>query len=184
LVKREVYINHWLREEGWLRFSKEPPESWSDIEGGAKAYSMDPGRVYLNLRGREPRGSVEPGEEYERVRKELAEGLSGLEDPETKESMVERVFKREELYTGGCYAQAPDLVVKPKRGYDLKGSIKKERLTDRGPLVGMHTYDDAFLYIEGQRLSKRVAEIVDLMPTILHLMGVSAPDDLDGSSLI
>jgi len=183
-VKKEVYINHWLREKGWLRFSKEPPESWVDIDGVSKAYNMDPGRIYVNLKGREPRGSVEPGEEYERVRKELVEGLSGLQDPETKESIVERVFRREELYVGGCYPQAPDLVVMPRRGYDLKGSIKKEGLTDRGPLVGMHTYDDAFLYIEGQRLSREVAEIVDLMPTILHLMGVSPPDDLDGSSLI
>ena len=183
-IEREVYLNHWLREKGWLSFTKEPPESWTDIDGSSKVYCMDPGRIYINLRGREGRGSVEPGREYEEFRSQLAKELAALMDPQSGEPMIEQVVKREEAYNGPCYPLAPDQVAMPRRGYDLKGSPKKDRLTDKGPLVGMHTYDDAFLYIEGQKIDKEVVEIVEVMPTILDLMGLPLPEDLDGTSLI
>jgi predicted AlkP superfamily phosphohydrolase/phosphomutase len=184
LMKKEVYINRWLQDNGWLSFSQDPPESLKDMHPDSKAYSMDPGRIFVNLRGREPQGSVDSGKEYEALRKDLTESLLGLTDPDTGEPMIERVYRREEIYSGECYDQAADLVAMPHRGYDLKGSIKKDVLTDRGVINGAHTYDDAMLYIRGQEINKEEAAIVDVMPTILQLMGVPIPDDVDGVSLI
>jgi len=184
LMKKEVYINRWLEDHGWLSFTKQPPESLNDIHPDSRAYSMDPGRIFINLRGREPRGSVDLGKDYEDVRSELIDSLSGLSDPDSGEPMIEKVYRREEIYSGECYAQAPDLVAMPYRGYDLKGSIKKDVLTDRGVINGAHTYDDAMLYIQGEDIQKDEASIVDVMPTILHLMGVPIPQDVDGAVLI
>jgi len=48
----------------------------------------------------------------------------------------------------------------------------------------MHTYDDALVYIKGHEIKKTDPEIIDLMPTILELMGIKPPNDLDGKSLI
>jgi len=98
--------------------------------------------------------------------------------------MIERVYRREEIYSGPCYDQAPDLVAMPHRGYDLKGSIKKDVLTDRGVINGAHTYDDAMLYVQGHEVRKDEVAIVDVMPTILHLMGVPIPEDVDGEVLV
>jgi len=145
---------------------------------------MDPGRIFINLRGREPLGSVNPGKEYETLRDQLVESLSGLRDPDSGETMIEKVYRREEIYTGECFPQAPDLVAMPHRGYDLKGSIKKDVLTDRGVITGAHTYDDAMLCIRGQEIAKEEAAIVDVMPTILKLMGVPIPQDVDGEVLV
>ncbi|MGB3904339.1 MAG: alkaline phosphatase family protein, partial [Anaerolineae bacterium] len=171
-------------DHGWLSFTKDPPESLKDIHPDSKAYSMDPGRIFINLRGREPQGTVNPGKEYEALRTELVEALGRLEDPESGESMIEAVYKREEIYSGQCYDQAPDLVAMPRRGYDLKGSVKKDVLTERGVINGAHTYDDALIYIQGHEISKGEAAIVDVMPTILHLMDVPIPGDVDGSVLV
>jgi predicted AlkP superfamily phosphohydrolase/phosphomutase len=184
LMNKEVYINRWLEDHGWLSFTEQPPDSLSDIHPDSRAYSMDPGRIFVNLRGREPQGSVELGKEYEAVRSELIDSLSALSDPEIGEPMIERVYRREEIYSGACYDQAPDLVAMPHRGYDLKGSIKKEVLTDRGVINGAHTYDDAMLYVQGHELRKDEVAIVDVMPTILHLMGVPVPEDVDGEVLV
>jgi len=184
LMKREVYINRWLEDNGWLCFTEQQPDSLKDIHPQSRAYSMDPGRIFVNLRGREPLGSVDPGQDYERVRGELINSLSALSDPESGEPIIERVYRREEIYSGPCYDQAPDLVAMPHRGYDLKGSIKKEVLTDRGVINGAHTYDDAMLYIQGQEVGKPEVAIVDVMPTILHLMGVPIPEDVDGEVLV
>jgi predicted AlkP superfamily phosphohydrolase/phosphomutase len=184
LMKKEVYINRWLEDKGWLSFSKRPPDSLKDIHPDARAYSMDPGRIFVNVKGREPGGGVQLGPEYEQVRKDIIASLSGLTDPDTGEPMIEGVYRREEIYSGECYAQAPDLVAMPCRGYDLKGSIKKDVLTDRGVINGAHTYDDAMLYIQGQQIQKDEVRIVDVMPTILHLMGVPIPQDVDGEVLV
>jgi len=183
-MKKEVFINRWLQDNGWLNFTKDPPDSLRDIHPDSKAYSMDPGRIFVNLRGREPQGSVDAGREYEALRKELTDALSELREPESGEPMIERVYKREEIYSGECYPQAPDLVAMPCRGYDLKGSIKKAVLTEKGVINGAHTYNDAMIYIQGQDIKKQEVAIVDVMPTILRLMDVPIPRDVDGSVLI
>ena len=183
-MKKEVFINRWLQDNGWLNFTKDPPDSLKDIHPDSKAYSMDPGRIFVNLRGREPQGSVDAGREYEALRKELTDALSELREPESGEPMIERVYKREEIYSGECYPQAPDLVAMPCRGYDLKGSIKKAVLTEKGVINGAHTYNDAMIYIQGQDIKKQEVAIVDVMPTILRLMDVPIPRDVDGSVLI
>jgi predicted AlkP superfamily phosphohydrolase/phosphomutase len=183
-LKKEVYVNRYLCDEGWLSFTREPPESLKDIDSKSRAYSMDPGRIFVNLRGREPLGCVEPGAEYEAARSGLIEALAELREPESGEPIIDRIYRREEIYSGHCYPQAPDLVAMPHRGYDLKGSIRKTTLFDKGAIVGCHTYDDALIYIQGAEITKEQAAIVDVMPTILHLMGVPIPDDVDGSVLV
>ncbi len=53
-------------------------------------------------------------------------------------------------------------------------------------MVGMHTYDDAFLYLNDAEISKEnnTFGLMDVMPTILKLMGVKLPEDLDGEPLL
>jgi predicted AlkP superfamily phosphohydrolase/phosphomutase len=182
-VKKEVYLNHWLEQNGWLRFTKASGVGLKDIEGSSRAYSLTPGRIYVNLQGREPRGSVAAGAAYEKVRQELIDSLTGLRDPDSGEMMIERVVRREELFPGEAYEAAPDLVVLPFDGYDLKGDLNKPKLTDKGALVGMHTYGDAILSIEGVEPRKDQLNIADAMPTLLGVMGLPIPPGLDGGDL-
>ena len=51
-------------------------------------------------------------------------------------------------------------------------------------MVGMHTYDDAMLYMGGQSLPEQEIDIRAVMPTILHLLAVAPPPDLDCQSLL
>jgi len=51
-------------------------------------------------------------------------------------------------------------------------------------MKGMHTGDDAFLYLHKHRLQKEQAEIVDVYPTVLSLMKIPPESDVDGVSLI
>jgi len=146
-VKREVNLNVWLQQEGLLRFQTSTPKSLEEIDGRSQAYSLIPGRFYINLRGREPRGSVEPGAEYEAVRNDLIARLLALRDPDNGELVIQRVEKRETLYGEGCSSLAPDLVALARYGYDLKDQISGRALFKAGMLKGMHTYDDAFLFV-------------------------------------
>ncbi len=185
-MKNEVFLNHWLQREGWLKLRTETPKSVKDIHQESKVYSLIPGRIYVNLAGRESSGSVRFPDEYERVRDEVKGALLGMTDPDSGERIIEEVFKREDLYHGPHYNDGPDLVAIPRNGYDLKGNLDKKELTYKGPLVGMHTYDDAFLYIKDIEVPKEDNQfgLMDVMPTILKFMEVTPPGDLDGEALI
>jgi len=146
-VKAEVNLNVWLQKEGLLQFQTSSPKSLEEIDGRrSRAYSLIPGRIYVNLKGREPRGSVEPGAEYEAVRDDLIERLLAWRSPDG-EPVIERVEKREDLYGEECTSLAPDLVALAHYGYDLKDQVSGNELFKTGKLKGMHTYDDAFLYV-------------------------------------
>ncbi len=179
-LKQEVYLNYWLQERGWLRLEGPKPKL-AQLTAASAAYSLDPGRIYLNVAGREPRGSVAPGAPYEALRDEIAAAALSLRDPDDGSPMVERVFRREEIYHGPYLEQAADLILAPARGYDLKGALGKEALTFKGSeLVGTHTYDDAMLYVRGHEILPGDWGIIDGLPTVLHLMGVPLPAGLDG----
>lgn len=182
-VQKEVYLNQYLREHGWLRLQPADgrPPTLADIDPSSRAYSLDPGRIYLNLAGREPRGSVQAGTQYERVREELAAELLALRDPDDGASVVDHVYRSEEIYHGESYANAPDLVVAPRVGYALKGALGRDYLTRKDDvLIGEHTHDDALLYISGHDVVTTTLTMQDVAPAIFALLRVPAPPGLDG----
>ncbi len=186
-IKKEVYVNRWLMDNGWLKLRNVPPDrqkGLDEIDPSSAAYSLDPGRVVIRVQGREKDGCVAPGAPYESLRGEIAAAALALRDPDSGEPFFQAVFKREDLYHGPYLQQAADLILAPYDGYDPKGPLYKGTLTYKGEeLVGMHTYDDAMLYVGGQSIPERRFSVLNVMPTILELMSVPSPPDLDGESL-
>lgn len=138
-IRQEVQLNAWLREQGWLSFDGEGLET---IGADARAFVLDPGRIHVHRSDRFPRGSVPP-EEAESVADEIAERLLALRYD--GQPVIREVFRGVEIYSGPFAARGPDLVALAHPGFDLKGSPAAERIFGRTALVGMHTYDDAFL---------------------------------------
>ena len=67
----------------------------------------------------------------------------------------------------------------------LKAKMEKSPLFRRTHRVGMHTYDDASLFIEGRDVERETAiSVVDVTSTIFDLMDLPVPDGLDGKSLL
>lgn len=170
-------------------------EDWSR----SVAYVLDSGvavegrRIRLNVRGREPHGIVAPGEEYERVRERIVAGMLALRD-EAGRPLVQRVYRREELYRGPYAEEGPDLVAlfaegvggigpSPElAGYSFDGPISMRLLKGNS---GNHRPDGIFI-AWGERIRRGQAvraDIVDVAPTVLHLLGVPAPADTDGRAL-
>lgn len=183
-LEQEVYINYWLKEEGYLYFRTIPPKSLHTIGKETKAYCMDPGRIYINLRGREPNGCVAPGYDYEQLRTTLISKLTEIKDPAAGIPVIDKAYRREEIYHGRYFDRAPDIIIEPKHGYDLKGAIHHKTLFDKGIFRGMHTYDDAFVYINHKNVNKQPLEIIDVTATILASLDIPVPHDMDGSNFI
>jgi predicted AlkP superfamily phosphohydrolase/phosphomutase len=183
-LDHEVKCNVWLEENGWLSFEDEDHESLSDIADETRAYSLIPGRFYINLEGREPRGSV-PEDEYESVRAELKADLEALEGPDGR-LVADRVVTKEDAFRGEHDEIAPDLVVIPNDGFDLKAGFRGgDDVFDIGPRNGMHSFENACLFVDDDAAKVEDADLYDIAPTILELLDIEIDrGDFDGASLV
>ncbi len=141
-IRQEVQLNHWLQENGYLEFDSEPQLGLETISGRSRAFALDPGRIYIHRRGRFARGSVAPGE-AKSLMFELQNRLRELRYDGA--AAIREVYDASAIYAGPRVPKGPDLVVLAEPGFDLKASPRATRTFDRTDLVGMHTYDDAFL---------------------------------------
>jgi predicted AlkP superfamily phosphohydrolase/phosphomutase len=168
--------------------------SFKDIDWSrTQAYAVGNfAQLYINLRGREPQGIVEPGQEYRRVRRQLIEGLREFVDPMTGHRIfANNLYTREDLYDGPYVEQAPDvlffddeLLYTPARNFEF-GTNKLVTPHATG-MSGNHKMDGIHAFLgkpirSGQRVD---AGIMDITPTILHLMGVPLHAEMDGHVLI
>lgn len=161
--------------------------------GKTKAFSCghNGAEIYLNLKGRETNGSVSR-KEYLTVRGEIAEALKKIKHPITGETLGARVFFKEEIYTGPFLTSAPDIVFYlGDGGWDQSPLIEEETFlpfpVKESEWSGCHRTDGFFLLAgEGIKRAKggcNQVEIIDLMPTILHLLNIPIPEDVDGRVL-
>jgi bisphosphoglycerate-independent phosphoglycerate mutase (AlkP superfamily) len=76
-------------------------------------------------------------------------------------------------------------VLAPENGFDPKGALTKASFTYKDQMmVGMHTFDDAFLYVGRSGLEDRPVNLLDVAPTMLSLLGIQPPAELDRRSLV
>jgi len=159
-----------------------------------------PGSIRVNLKGREVNGIVEPGSEYEAVCEAIRAGLEGYVDPDTGKPVVERVFRRDELYWGPCVDLAPDLIVHLADytyTFDWYMPVARNSVQIDLPVVdgltgeyavncGNHRLDGILMFY-GTNIRKGVqldpVQIYDVIPTVLYLLGLPIPVDMDGQVL-
>ena len=149
------------------------------------------GFLYVNLAGRQPCGIVPPTE-YESLRDELKERFLGddcvVRDPSGRRvRLFAEVHKPEELY--GCSREGqpwmPDLILTPHESLAVVRNIRGHQpvrwLSDRR-IEGTHR-PEGILMAAGpgvRRGCKVNADIVDCAPTILTLLGLPVPNDMQG----
>ncbi|MBN1550192.1 alkaline phosphatase family protein [bacterium] len=186
-----VRINEWLQQKGYLVLKSNVKKrqslnlsmvDWSKTrvwgEGGYYC------RLFFNVKGREPQGMISK-DEYDRFRYEVAseifnmKGIDGL-------NLENRVLFPEKIYshTNGI---PPDLMV-------YFGDLKWRSLAEIGTL-SIFTRDNdigpdgANHAVEGIFISNVPTvnpgglvnlSIVDIMPSVLRILGVDLPGNIDG----
>ena len=166
-----------------------------------KAYSEENrGNIWINLKGRQRYGIVEPGSEYEELRDRIARELVDMADPITGEKIVKQVFEREEIYSGPYLEKAPDILFVQRAdpyAYLLRKSkpekhgtqwLRKLSEHEKAQLQsGSHRLDGILILTGGDVkwgiASDKDASIMDIAPTVLYLMGLPVPSEMDGQIL-
>jgi predicted AlkP superfamily phosphohydrolase/phosphomutase len=166
--------------------------SYEDIDWkNTKAFSMGHvGQIYVNTEGRHPQGSVEPGMEEVEVREQIIQALHDLRHPVTNQPIVDRIIRKEEEFIGPYSNNAPDIQV-VLDGYNMISfplfGAAAELFTGqiRGD-SGCHRSEGIFIASgEGirQNAVEEAAHITDVAPTVMYLLGLPVPAEMDGRAL-
>ncbi|MBN1580630.1 MAG: alkaline phosphatase family protein [Anaerolineae bacterium] len=151
--------------------------------------------VWINVKGREPSGTVEPGEEYETLRNKIIDVLMQATDPITGLPVVTKVEKKEDIYNGPFIDSAADLLIHWTYEFPVSGlcyttpeghriCVVDEGERETTVESGSHR-QNGILFMYGNPIKEGyhlvgAANIVDVAPTILYLMGQPIPTDMDG----
>jgi predicted AlkP superfamily phosphohydrolase/phosphomutase len=164
-IKTEVNINRWLAENAYLELRGS--EGLRGITVNSRAFCLDPSRIYIHLKGKFARGSVEQAD-YVKLRDELRQKLRDLVFD--GQQVVKEIFVKEDIFKGPLKDEGPDLYVLPNYGFDLKGAVDKETIFETTAFRGMHTFDDAHLFVAGTEAIAN-PEIGDVAEIILKALG-------------
>ena len=191
-----ICINEWLMKENYLRIAGKPAGviplhkatiDWQQTKawGEGGYYS----RIFLNVEGREPQGII-PRKDYDAVRDELKEKLEALGD-EQGNSIGTRVIKPEEVYPE-INGVPPDLIVYfGNLAWRSVGSIGLNTIhtfeNDTGPDDANHAEKGILILcdpaapVEQPHALRDGLSLFDVAPTILNILGIPVPPDMEGS---
>jgi predicted AlkP superfamily phosphohydrolase/phosphomutase len=129
-----------------------------------------------------------PPEDVRPLLDDLKAELMEIRHPETGGPLVERIYERDELYCGPLAHLAPDLTVVlgdwRYRTIGLYDFTTNAVISPAFGPTGDHRLEGVFVgsgpaFRPGATLGGD-AILLDVAPTVLHLLGVPAPADLDG----
>jgi predicted AlkP superfamily phosphohydrolase/phosphomutase len=159
-----------------------------------------PPSIWINLKSVKPAGIVEPAE-YKALTDFIIAKLGELKDPRTGKPVIGRVYRRDEIFHGPFSCEGADLVLdwwsedslfstEPSFAKDRDKPaviIRAHRPSENSEWGGTHRLN-GILIGRGPVLKTAAeiedAQLIDLAPTLLHLLGVPVPEDMDGKVLI
>jgi predicted AlkP superfamily phosphohydrolase/phosphomutase len=191
---RGVNLNSWFLQNGYMTATNGSVGRYFDGVDWShtRAYAFGLGGIYINVKDRELHGAVDRGAEYQAIKAELIEKLSGLRDPASGKVGILRVYDGASIYRGPYRSNGPDLVV----GYNVGYRASWDGAVGAGNDVifedntkswsGDHCIDPLTvpgIFLSNRKVKTAYPSIADFAPTLLALFGVKIPEHVDGISL-
>ncbi|MCW3986414.1 MAG: alkaline phosphatase family protein, partial [Candidatus Bathyarchaeota archaeon] len=192
-MKGAFCVNQWLIEKEYLKLKKTPPRGtslaktevdWPKTQAwGWGGYHA---RMFFNIKGRDPQGVIEP-KNYEKFRDQITDDLKTIRGPKG-EKWDTKVYTPEEIYPNGI-GDYPDLTVYfDDLSWRSAGTLGYDSYylpqNDKGPDDAVHSHYGAFLYYDPKRKmgGTKIKDInlLDFAPTVLKIMGIPVPEDMEG----
>jgi len=190
-----VDLNRWLEENGYLKLKQDGRNKkymagvdWSQT----RAFAVGLAGLYLNLKGRESQGIVDPGNEATRLRDEIVEKLTKLNDPDRNQPAIKQVYNALKVYSGPYKGEAPDLIVGYNRGYRASWETAVGEVTDKifhdntKAWSGDHCIDPSLVpgvLFCNRTIATEHPRLIDIGPTVLDMFGIETPGYMDGRPL-
>lgn len=193
--RREVGINTWLHEHGYLNLldpSRKSGGWFTNVDWSrTRAYALGLNGLYLNMLGREQNGVV-TGTARDGLVAQISRGLRELRD-ENGGAAVEAVFDTRMLYPKANPRVAPDMIVGYGDGYrasweTVEGGMSRDVLSDNHDRwSGTHCVAPRLMpgvLLSNQAIRLAGPALTDVAPTILKAFGVQAPREMTGGDVL
>lgn len=199
--RRAVDLNRWLVDNGYMALDAEAyaarePGSHGELYryvdwSKTKAYAVGFAGIFLNQEDREGEGIV-PVDERAALVDEIRTKLAGLTDPDSGAAVVHATYAGDELYPGTHHDEAPDIVLGFQEGYrgswqSAVGGVTERAVRDNDKKWQRdHIVDAEFVsgtFLTNFPLASDQPHAYDLAPTVLSLLGLPVPDDMEGRAL-
>lgn len=183
----------------WFENLDEAGIDWSRTAAFTNEMYRSCPAVWVNRTALGEVGSIESDGEVEKVMQAAEEAVKQMKDPQTGKPAIGNLYRAKDVYHGPYVANAPDFFPSWwEDGFLLEQSVPGDpsaalvqRSTDpvKGGVefAGTHRLNGVFIAAGGpvrQGHSFTGADITDVAPTVLYLMGLPIPDDMDGRPLL
>ncbi len=172
---------------------------WSRTKAYCSEVLASPPSIWINLKGVKPQGIVDP-KDYAELVNFIIGKLAELKDPRDGQPVIKRVYRRDEIFHGPFANEGADLVLDwwsenslfstqpsfPEDTHKPALIIREHKPSANSEWGGTHRLQGIVVgrapaFKAGAEIEN--AQLIDLAPTILHLLGVSIPEDMDGAVL-
>ncbi len=172
---------------------------WSRTKAYCSEVLASPPSIWINLKGVKPQGIVDP-KDYDELVNFIIGKLAELKDPRDGQPVIKRVYRRDEIFHGPFANEGADLVLDwwsenslfstqpsfPEDTHKPALIIREHKPSANSEWGGTHRLQGIVVgrapaFKAGAEIEN--AQLIDLAPTILHLLGVSIPEDMDGAVL-
>ena len=117
------------------------------------------------------------------IQDEIVSILKDYIDPYEVKPVFEDVLPREKVWSGKYLEDMPELLCFPAPGYEVHWTLTLNGLMERNMHYTDHSMTNGFYAIEGKDVADKPANLLDIAPTILDLLGVKVPKDFDNRPL-
>jgi len=188
-LKRGIIANY-LRNEYVLTTKKglvrlnHIPVDWDQTQ----AYCPDEASLYINIKGRDPSGIVDPGSMSVELLEDIEIRLRNVNDPATGNRLDVKTYRKESIYTGEFIDQAPELIIEMDNySTEVMAELGSASVfTDNNNRSGTHTLDGLIIAMGSniRNIKNFQANLIDIAPTVIHMMGLSIFEESDGRVLL
>lgn len=156
-LKKDVFINCILEEKGFLKFSSE--KEWRDISQDSCVFALDPARIYINSNDRYPKSKINP-KDKKKIMEEVKSVFFSLTFEGKK--IIKNIYQKEEIYDGPYIEFAPDLLLLPSEGFNLRATLTIQDSISDSIFEGKHTYEGAFLIGKKDFFSSELSSVIEI----------------------
>lgn len=197
---KRLILGNALQRAGLMSFNVDPKSNRTVTDWANSKVAIRSGYICVNLKGREADGIVDP-KDYDEVVEKVIQALTGIRDPKTGECpIVFAVRKKDAASLGQWGERVGDVVYFIKPGYQEGGLLYQPSGKDVIPKPGRESNhggylpnaslgpcsDMSTLIIKGPGVREgyirpRSVNLVDVAPTIAHLIGMPTPAQAEGN---
>ena len=166
-----------LEDLGYLVVNREGPKAEVDWKK-TKAIGQRSGYIYINLKGREPQGSVDPSE-YDALVEHIIDDLYCYRDGNGRRP-IGLALRKEDMPVLGLYGDTVgDIYFLFNPPWARVHGTSLTTHANKGTSVRCLFMATGAGIKEGVTIDRRV-KIIDIVPTICQLIGLSVPKDCEG----